>query len=162
MKRILVLLVVAVIGLPLVLSSQGCGKNPVGPEVASTEAKEHSGTDPVGQPTPVIEKPIVLPMVVRTTGYQAYATEWQGAWYNPHFALKFYIPHSTYSVQRYIGIPDGGYEGGINNWTSSRTNLGNGTDMYILLVPKRLRLQYLYISDWDFSRYFWLWCTYNA
>jgi hypothetical protein len=155
-----------VLAVTLVMTAQfiaGCGgKNPVGPEVQLGTLPIASDSVSVSTMAPVLDKPVTSLMATRTTGYQAYATQWIWDGINPHFALKFNIPHSTYSVQRYLGIPDGGYDGGLNNWTSSRTNLGNGTDMYILLVPKRLRAQYWYISDWDFSRYFWLWCTYNA
>lgn len=102
------------------------------------------------------------PQAIRTTGYQAYQTRWDWDSKGPHFCLDFYIPHSTYSIRRYAGISTSGYDGGINAWDDGRVNLGNGWDRYTILVPKTLRWNYWYINAWDFSRYFWVWCTYNG
>lgn len=87
---------------------------------------------------------------------------WRWDWKGPHFAVIFQIPHSTFQIVRTSGIPTSCCDGGLNNWDFGRRNLGNGWDEYALLVPKTLRLQYAYLTDWEFIRYLWLWCTYNA
>ncbi len=98
---------------------------------------------------------------VQNTGYQAYRTDWQWDWKGPHFTIVFRIPHSTYGITRSAGIPTSCCEGGLNNWILARTNLGNGWDDCRLIIPKTLRIQYGYLTDWEFSRYFWLWTTYS-
>gem|GEM_PF-3632975 len=102
------------------------------------------------------------PKATRTAGYLPSGTDWQWDWRGPHFTILFQIPHSTFSISRYAGIPTSCCDGGISQWSSGRVNLGNGSDRYTLVVPKTLRLKYYgYLTDSEFARFFSLWCTYS-
>lgn len=144
---------VLVVLFAIIASLCGCGSEKITGPNNSRADQSISSIDPRGSEPQ---------QAARTTGYQAYKTDWQWDWKGPHFTIIFRIPHSTYGITRYAGIPTSCCEGGLNNWLLARKDLGNGWDDCTLVIPKTLRSQYFYLTDWEFSRYFWLWCTYNV
>lgn len=93
-------------------------------------------------------------------GVAPYAGELIGPWYWPHYAVYFAIPHSTYRIQRICAVPTTCCDGGIQNWTVDRDPVGDGKDRFMILVPKTFRLKYYYLTNAEFNRFFFIWCTY--
>lgn len=93
-------------------------------------------------------------------GVAPYNGELIGPWYWPHYAVDFQIPHSTYGIQRICAVSTSCCDNGIGSWTVDRGSIGNGMDRFRILVPKRFRLLYSYLTNAEFNRFFFLWCTY--